>query len=76
MKKYQEYTCGGEFISQKSRWKQGSSHSEYRRGKSKCDESSLCKTLEFVLVQLRVNYHVPYHYFYVIATCDLNLRAH
>ena len=32
MKKYQQYTCGGEFISQKSGWKQGSLHGEYRRG--------------------------------------------
>ena len=28
------------------------------------------------LVQLRVNYHVPYNYLYVIATRDLNLRAY
>ena len=30
----------------------------------------------YFLVKLRVNYHVPYYYIYVIATCDLNLRSY
>ena len=80
MNKYQQYTCGGNLLVRKLDENKGAYMVNIGEEDQSVRKHPFAKHWTFFIfyfsVQLRVNYHVPYHYLYVIATCDLNLREH